>query len=75
MTLLDLSFALLSGAGRIPRTESPEWHRKNPPAECLSVTPERAEAKHRESQKVHEESKVRLEGFLRTGEDTGMPFS
>jgi hypothetical protein len=38
---------------------------------CLSVTAERAEAKNRETQKVHEEFRM----GLRTGEDVGMPFS
>jgi hypothetical protein len=28
-----------------------------------------------ETQKVHEEFRMGLEGFLRTGEDVGMPFS
>jgi hypothetical protein len=42
-------------------------------AKCLSVTAERAEAKNWETQKSHEEFRVGLEGFLRTGEDVGMP--
>ena len=51
-----------------------ERHRKNAPAECLSVTPEEADAKRRDTQKAHDECKARLEEFLRAGEDIGMPF-
>jgi hypothetical protein len=50
-------------------------HRKNPPPECLSVTPEKAGTKRRETQKAHDEFRARLEEFLRTGEGIGMPFS
>jgi hypothetical protein len=48
---------------------------RNPPTECFNVTPEKADAKRRETEKVHDKFRTRLEGFLRTGEDIGRPFS
>jgi hypothetical protein len=57
------------------RTDSLERHRKKPPLACRSATSEEAKEKLRETQKIHDEFMERLKGFLRTGEDIGMPFS
>jgi hypothetical protein len=57
------------------RGDSLERHRRNPPPECLSVTPEKAGAKRRETEKAHDEFRARLEEFLESGEDMGRPFS
>ena len=50
-------------------------HRNNPPNACIDVTPDEAEFKRRETNRVHEEFKVWEEHCLETGEDIGTPFS
>jgi hypothetical protein len=57
------------------RGDSLERHRKNPPQECRRVTPDKAEAKRRETEEAHKEFTVRLKEFWRTGEGIGKPFS
>jgi hypothetical protein len=57
------------------RGDALKRHCKNPPPECRSATREGADAKRLETEKAHGEFRVRLEGFLRTGEDIGKPFS
>jgi hypothetical protein len=58
------------------RPDSLKRHREHPPAECLSVTREKAEEKRSETQRIHNVFIASLMGFLRTGEDdVGTPFS
>jgi hypothetical protein len=57
------------------RSDALKRHSRNPPPECRSATREGADAKRLETEKAHGEFMVRLEGFLRTGEDIGKPFS
>ena len=57
------------------RKDSLRRHCRNPPAECISVTPEKATMKRRETQKLHEQFRVRLEQGLEKREDIGMAFS
>jgi hypothetical protein len=53
------------------RTDSLKRHLSRPPAECLDVTPERAEEKRRETVRVHED----FMESLTTGEAIGTPFA
>jgi hypothetical protein len=58
------------------RGDALERHCKNPtppPPECRSATREGADAKRLETEKAHGESRVRLEGFLKTGEEGVLP--
>jgi hypothetical protein len=58
------------------RSDSCQRHCKNRPPECLQVSPERADAKRRATQRAHDEFIGRLEGYLTTGEeDIGMSFT
>jgi hypothetical protein len=58
------------------RCDSLQRHRNHRPAECMSITPEKADEKRRETQRIHDEFIARLEAFLRTGEeDVEIPFS
>jgi hypothetical protein len=58
------------------RRDSLKRHHKYQPAECTSVTLEKANEKRRVTQRVHDEFIARLEEFLTTGEeDVEMPFS
>ena len=51
------------------RPDALKRHRKHPPAECLRVTWEKADEKHRETLMVHNEFLARLREFLRTGDE------
>jgi hypothetical protein len=58
------------------RSDSCQRHCENRPAECLRVTPEKADAKRKATQREHDEFIRKLEGYLTTGEeDIGMSFS
>ena len=57
------------------RSDSLKRHRKKPPPECISVTPEKAAMKRGETQRLHEQFRVSLERSLEKREDIGMPFS
>ena len=57
------------------RSDSLERHRKSPSDECLDVTPERAEANRRETERVHNESMETLERSMGTDGETRMPFA
>jgi hypothetical protein len=58
------------------RSDSCQRHCKNRPAECLRVTPEKADTKRRATQTEHDDFIRRLKGYLVTGEeDIGMSFS
>jgi len=57
------------------RIDSLKRHRKDRPAECLSVSPDEALAKRRATEKAHREFEARLTRCLKTGEDIGDPFS
>ena len=58
------------------RSDSCERHCENRPPECFRVTPEKAHAKRRETQREHDEFIRRLEMHLTTGEeDIGTSFS
>jgi hypothetical protein len=58
------------------RRDSLDRHQNKPPAECRSITLEKANEKRRETQTVHDEFIARLMEFLRTGEeDVEIPFS
>ena len=57
------------------RIDSWKRHRKDRPAECLSVSPEEALDKRRATEKAHREFQARLTRCLKTGEDIGDPFS
>jgi hypothetical protein len=71
---LKISFCVKCG-NFFAHGDSLKRHLNNSPPECRSVTPEKAGAKRRETEKAHDEFKARLERFLRTGEDIGRPFS
>ena len=49
-------------------------HCKNLPSKCIKATPEEAMAKRTVIRKAHDEFIGRLERWLETGEDFGMPF-
>ena len=57
------------------RSDSLKRYRVHPPAECLDISPEKANEKRRMTQDTHDEFTARLEGCLGTGEDIGIPFS
>jgi hypothetical protein len=57
------------------RPDSLERHQKNRPPECFDVTPAEAETKSRETMRVHEVFKERLERCLKTNEEIGTPFA
>ena len=57
------------------RIDSLKRHRKDRPAECLSVSPDEALAKRRATEEAHREFQARLTRCLKTGEDIGDPFS
>ena len=57
------------------RKDSLERHRQKPPKECIPVSADRAEFKQRETNRVHEGFKARLNRCMKTGERLGMPFS
>ena len=57
------------------RSDSLRRHLKQPPAECLEVTPEKAEEKRRETERVHGDFIGRVERSLMTGEEIGVPFA
>jgi hypothetical protein len=58
------------------RSDSCQRHCENRPAECLRVSPEKADEKRRATQREHDEFISRLEGYLTTGkEDIERPFS
>jgi hypothetical protein len=58
------------------RCDSLDRHIDQPPAKCRSVTLDKANEKHRETQRVHDAFIARLMEFLRTGEeDVEIPFS
>lgn len=57
------------------RKDSLKRHHENPPAECVSVAPEKAAVKRKETQRLHEQFRVRLEEGLEKHEDIGIPFS
>jgi hypothetical protein len=58
------------------RSDSRQRHCENRPAECLRVTPEKADTKRRATQTEHDDFIRRLEGYLATGEeDIRMSFS
>jgi hypothetical protein len=55
--------------------ESLKRHREHPPAECLDISPKKANEKRRMTHDTHDESTARLEVCLGTGEDIGIRFS
>ncbi|KAF8487551.1 hypothetical protein F5888DRAFT_1810655 [Russula emetica] len=57
------------------RSDSLGRHLKRPPTECLDVTPEKAEEKRRETERVHGNFMGRLGHSLTTGEEIGTPFA
>jgi len=57
------------------RIDSLKRHRKDRPAECLSVSRDEALAKRRATERAHREFEARLTRCLKTGEDIGDPFS
>jgi len=57
------------------RTDSLKRHVDQRPAECRAVTPERAEEKCRETERVHRDFMERLGRSLTTGEEIGPPFA
>jgi hypothetical protein len=57
------------------RTDSLERHQRSRPPECFDITPDEAEAKRRETKRVHEVFKERLERCLKTNEEIGTPFA
>jgi hypothetical protein len=57
------------------RTDSLKRHLARPPAQCVDVTPERAEEKRRETERVHGDFMERLERSLTTGEEIRTPFA
>jgi len=57
------------------RIDSLKRHRKDRPAECLSVSPDEALAKRRATERAHREFEARLTRCLKTGKDIGDPFS
>ena len=57
------------------RSDSLKRHLDRPPPECLEVTPERAEEKRQETERVHGDFMERLEHSLTTGEEIGVPFA
>ena len=71
---LNISFCNSCG-DFFARPDSLRRHCRNRPPECLVVSREEAEAKRRETERVHEEFKVKLEHRLRTGEQIWEPFA
>ena len=57
------------------RTDSLKRHRTSRPPECLSVTPTEAEAKRRETNKIYEAFKKKLEECLKDDEVIETPFA
>jgi hypothetical protein len=57
------------------RNDSLKRHQTSRPPECLSVTPTEAEAKRRETNKVYEAYKEKLEECLKNDEEIGNPFA
>jgi hypothetical protein len=57
------------------RNDSLSRHRRQPPKACTSVSADRAEFKQRETNRVLEEFKARLDRSMTTGERLGTPFS
>ncbi len=57
------------------RMDSLKRHQTSRPPECLSVTPIEAEAKRRETNKVYEAYKEKLEECLKNDEEIGNPFA
>jgi hypothetical protein len=70
---LKISFCHDSGDFFAP-DDSLAQHSKNPPAK-FGCTPEKADVKRRETQKAHNEFRVRLERLLRTGKNIRNPIS
>jgi hypothetical protein len=71
---LEISFCEHCG-DFFARSDSLRRHLKQPPAECLEVTPEKAEEKRRETERVHGDFIGRVERSLMTGEEIGVPFA
>ena len=71
---LEISFCEHCG-DFFARSDSLRRHLKQPPAECLEVTPEKAEEKCRETEREHGDFIGRVERSLTTGEDIGAPFA
>ena len=71
---IDISFCEHCG-DFFARTDSLKRHLSRPPAECLEVTPERAEEKRQETERAHGEFMEKLERSLTTGEEIGVPFA
>ena len=71
---LEISFCEHCG-DFFARSDSLRRHLKQPPAECLEVTPEKAEEKRRETEREHGDFIGRVERSLTTGEDIGAPFA
>jgi hypothetical protein len=57
------------------RMDSLKRHQASRPPECLSVNPTEAEAKQRETNKVYEAYKEKLEEYLKNDEEVGTPFA
>jgi hypothetical protein len=57
------------------RMDSLKRHQTSRPPECLSVTPTEAEAKRRETNKVYEAYKEKLEECLKNDDEIGNPFA
>ncbi len=57
------------------RMDSLKRHQASRPPECLSVNPIEAEAKRRETNKVYEAYKEKLEECLKNDEEIGNPFA
>ena len=71
---LEISFCERCG-DFFARSDSLKRHCNRPPYECLSVRPERAEEKRRETVRVHGDFMGRVERSLTTGEEIGPPFA
>jgi hypothetical protein len=71
---LEISFCAHCG-DFFARSDSLRRHLKRPPAECLDVTPERAEEKRRETEREHGDFIGRVERSMTTGEEIGTPFA
>ena len=50
-------------------------HCKEPPRECINISPEKAREKREATERAHEEFKKRLERCQETGEDIGKTFA